>query len=131
MLTPEIVAELRELAGKAQMQWLTDGQSWNKKDRAAAYLYRLSQVFYESVANGLDPEEILAYCDMDWRHYAAVENKKVENAPKFKRGPYAGQSARMDSWVYPDKFSDTRIHLRNMIGIMRERFPEEACHASE
>lgn len=132
MLTPEMVARLRELAGQAQMRWLTDGQSWNAKDRAAAYLYRLEQVFYESVANGLDVEEILAYCDMDWRHYASAENKKLEAAPKFKRGPYFGQSMRMDSYVYPDKFGDTRIHLRNMVRILKERAAKgsEKCPAS-
>jgi hypothetical protein len=121
-MTPEMVAKLHELANIAQMRWLTDGQSRNAKDRAAAYLYRLEQVFYESVANGLDVEEILAYCDMDWRHYAAVQNEALETAPKFSRGPYKGQSMRMDSFVYPDKFDDAKIHLRTMVRILKERF---------
>lgn len=117
-----MTARLRELASIAQMRWFAEGQSWSAKDRAEAYLYRLEQVFYESVANGLDVEEILAYCDMDWRHYATVQNKELEAAPTFSRGPYKGQSMRMDSYVYPDKFDDAKIHLRTMVRILEERF---------
>jgi hypothetical protein len=127
VLSPEIVAELRDLAGQSQIRWFAMGQSWSAKDRADAYLYRLSQVFYENVATGSDVESELETAEANWRKYALEENKKLDAASKFSRGPYVGQSMRMDSYVYPDKFGSTKIHLHNIVKILKE----QKCPASE
>lgn len=124
-MKPEMIAELRDLGGRAQMHAIACSNSWSAKDRVDAYLYRLKYAFYENVIAGADVESALNRAEFEWRKYAMLENRKLATAPKFKYGPYAGQSARMDSYVYPDKFSDTKIHLRNMIKILKERFGEK------
>ena len=123
-MKPEMIAELRDLGGRAQMRWIECANSWNAGDRADAYLYRLCQFFYERIADGADVETTLDRLDCDWRSYAKIENAKIEAAGKFKHGPYSGQSTRMASFVYPDKFGDKKIHLRNMVKILKKRFGE-------
>lgn len=121
MLDPEIVAELRRHGGMAQMRWFAAMQSMHAKDRADAYAFRLCQVFYESVATGVDIEIALEQAEFDWRKYADAQNKRLENAPKFSAGPYSGQSTRHSSYAYPEYFKNTKIHLRNTVKILVDR----------
>ena len=106
------------------MRWIDAFSSWSAKDRADAYLYKLSQTFYETIADGADVETMLAQLDADWRKYATEQNKRLKSVAKFSIGPYQGQSMAMDSYVYPDKFGSMRISLRNMVKILVERFKE-------
>ena len=126
MLKPEIIVELLDLAGRAQMRWIDSFSSWSAKDRADAYLYKLSQEFYEAVANGADVEKSLSDADAAWRTRTAEQNKLTEAAGKLSSGPYAGQSARMHSYMYPEKFESTAIHLRNMVKIIVNRSKEQS-----
>ena len=106
------------------MHAIACSNSWSVKDRADAYLYRLKHAFYENIIAGASVESALNRAEFEWRKYAMLENRKLTTAPKFKYGPYAGQSARMNSYAYPDKFSDTKIHLRTMVKFLKERFGE-------
>jgi hypothetical protein len=123
-MKPEMIVRLRELGGIAQMHAIACANSWSTKDRADAYLHRLVHAFYENVIVGANVESALIRAEFEWRKYAMLENRKLATASKFKYGPYAGQSTRMDSYVYPDKFLDTKIHLRTMIRILKEKFGE-------
>jgi hypothetical protein len=83
-------------------------KSWSGTTVAEAEYYRLRGLFWIDLYNGqafgrpLTFDEAFAQLDFAWRAYAQANNARVENAPKIKYGPCAGQSTIDHRWVNPD-----------------------------
>lgn len=76
--------------------------------------YRLRRLFWQKLVEGLTVEAAIGWFDAEWRAYAQMNNKKVDTAAKFKRGPYEGTSVIHYRWVSPEKVVSSSPHLREM-----------------
>ena len=96
-------------------------RSFSGSDQADSELYFGLARVYRTVALGFDTEEALAIEDARWRAYAAEQARRVEAAPKIKRGPSSGHSAISHRWVSPDAFAAHMPHARQMIATAMAR----------
>ena len=69
-------------------------------------------------------EEAIAAEDRRWRAYAEENHRKVNEAPKFKRGSSRGHSVISHRYVYSEGFVSQAIHIRQMVRILREKNPD-------
>ena len=91
-------------------------------DQAESELeFGASRVYVDIAHKGMDVEEAIAKEDARWRAYAAEQIRKVEAAPKIKRGPSSGHSVISHRWVNPDGFQTKAIHIRAMVRMAREQ----------
>ena len=113
-ITPEqeekIFTQLRNLRKQEEYAY----KSMSGADVSGAPMYAVQIRAYTRVWEGCDPELAITLADREWRSYAAENNRKIEAAPKTKRGPYSGQSVIHYRYTDPDRFNSTAIHLRAM-----------------
>lgn len=96
-------------------------RSFSGTDVAEAEVWGCVRRFYIAVAQGGDVEAAIAAEDVRWRSYATEQEKKVNAAPKTKRGPMSGHSVISHRWVSPDLFQSKGPHLRQMVKIIEAR----------
>lgn len=75
-------------------------------DRAEAEVHACERRVYVAVWQGVDLEDAIATEDKRWREHAAEIQRRMDAAPKLRRGPSSGTSAAIYMWVNPEKFSD-------------------------
>lgn len=75
-------------------------------DRAEAEVHACERRVYVAVWEGGDLEDAIATEEKRWRAHAAEMQRRVDAAPKLRRGPSSGTSAAIYLWVNPEKFSD-------------------------
>jgi len=75
-------------------------------DRAEAEVHACERRVYVAVWQGGDLEDAILTEDKCWREHAAEMQRRVDAAPKLRRGPSSGTSAAIYLWVNPEKFSD-------------------------
>jgi hypothetical protein len=95
-------------------------RSWSGADQADSELHFGASRVYVSVSRGTPLEEAIAKEDARWRAYADEQARKVNAAPRIKRGPSQGQSVIGHRWVNPDGFGIKAIHIRAMVRIAKE-----------
>jgi len=93
-------------------------KSWSGSDQAESELPRMQRLFYVAVWSGVDIEDALREGDRTWRAYAAMNNARVEAAPKTRHGLYQGQSCIHYRWVSPEHWVSSEPHLRTMLKII-------------
>lgn len=96
-------------------------RSFSGADQADSEAHFCARRVYVAVATGSELEAALAAEDRRWRAYAAEQARKVDAAPKIKRGPCSGQSVISHRWVSPDKFEGMSSHIRIMVRIVMEK----------
>lgn len=87
-------------------------RSWSGADQADSEYYRLRRLFWVALYEGESREAARAAFVARWRAYAAEQQKKVDAAPKLKRGPSRGQSAIAHRWVDPEKAESDVVVLQ-------------------
>lgn len=87
-------------------------KSWSGADQADSEYYRLRRLFWVALYEGKDRDDARAEFIARWRAYAAAQQKKVDSAPKLKRGPSRGQSAIAHRWVDPEKAESDVVVLQ-------------------
>ncbi len=98
-------------------------KSFSGADQADSEKYYGMGRVYCNVARGQELEFAIAAEDKRWRAYAEENHKKVNEAPKIKRGPSSGQSVLSHRWVQADAFTYQAIHIRQMVSLERTRHP--------
>ena len=114
-------AALYELARNAGALGDSQLRSFSGADQADSEVYFCERRAYVAIAAGTDVEAAIAVEDARWRAYAAEQAKKVDAAPKTKRGPMSGHSVISHRWVSPEAFASKAIHIRTMVRIIEEK----------
>lgn len=90
-------------------------RSFSGADQADSEAFFCERRVYIAVADGESLDDVLKTEDARWRAYATEQAKKVNDAPKIKRGPMCGHSAISHRWVSPEKFTGMMSHIRFMV----------------
>lgn len=96
------------------------GKCFSGTDCAEAPLHGIIAKLWCKLAVGNDLEHCLMVADKEWREYATMQNRKVDSAPKIRKGPSSGHSVLSHRWVSPEGFETLIPHLRTMyVMVMR------------
>lgn len=93
-------------------------RSMSGADQADSEYFRLRRLFWLALRDGVPHAEARANLIAAWRAYAEGQQKKVDAAPKIRRGPMSGHSAISHRWVSPEKAEadidvlQARLHSR-------------------
>jgi hypothetical protein len=111
---------LYEMVKQVQLQGDQMLQGFSGADRADSQRYFIEAQVYRDVAAGKSLDSALAAGDKRWREYAAMQQKKVDEAGKIRRGPMSGHSAIHYKWVDPEAFRNRMSHIAFMVNKAEE-----------
>src|SRR5277367_1077254 len=101
-MTPALQEALFTCARDAGAMGDAKLRSFSGADQADSELdYGARRVYVAVAHEGVDLEIAITREDARWRAYAVEQRRKVDEAPKIKRGPSAGHSVISHRWVDP------------------------------
>lgn len=107
-------------------------KSWSGADKVDAELHRLECVALRQLADEKELEKVLDDLKTEWKGFAEIQNKYVDQAPKLKTGPRSGHSSIADRWAFPEKYQDSLIFIRKVFrdAVEADR-PDDSAEQSE
>jgi len=115
MLSDAAKYELLVLSSREMDTAMTMVNSMSGAVRADSPIHIAASHAYRKMAEGMPFAEAITKEDISFRQYALENHRKIEAAPKLKRGGYAGQSSLHYKWVAEDGFERYALpHMKFM-----------------
>jgi hypothetical protein len=90
------------------------GRLLSGRDPIDAFQFGLVANAFRSLGEGQELESVLDKMRREWEEFCVGQEKIVNEAPKIKRGPMAGQSSAHYKWAGPKSIESNIIFVRNM-----------------